>query len=151
QRRSIHSIENEQILRLPVSQTFHGRDIFAPVAAHLARGVELQQIGPVLPAMVELTIPAVREADAGVAGEVVYVDHFGNLVTNVDAAMLARFPAGAVSVTIEGTRVAGPVTAYAAVPEGTPLAIVGSWGMMEIAVCNGSAARILAAGPGTPV
>src|SRR5262249_9095306 len=107
--------------------------------------------GPVLPAMVELTIPAVREADAGVAGEVVYVDHFGNLVTNVDAAMLARFPAGAVSVTIEGTRVAGPVTAYAAVPEGTPLAIVGSWGMMEMGVCNGSAAGMFAAGPGTPV
>jgi S-adenosyl-L-methionine hydrolase (adenosine-forming) len=150
-RRTIRAIENEQFFRHPVSQTFHGRDVFAPVAAHLARGVEPPRIGPVIGSMVELSVPAVRRTDSGLAGEVVYVDHFGNLVTNIDAAALARFPAPSVSVTINGEWVAGPVTAYAAVPEGSPLAIVGSWGMMEIAVCNGSAARRFAAGPGTPV
>jgi S-adenosyl-L-methionine hydrolase (adenosine-forming) len=150
-RRVIRVIENERFFRHPVSQTFHGRDVFAPVAAHLSRGVEPQQIGPAMDSMVELTVPAVRRTESALRGEVVYVDHFGNLVTNIDAAAMARFPAPSLSVTINGERVAGPVTAYAAVPEGAPLAIVGSWGMMEIAVCNGSAARRFAAGPGTPV
>jgi S-adenosyl-L-methionine hydrolase (adenosine-forming) len=150
-RREIRAIENAQFFRHPVSQTFHGRDVFAPVAAHLSRGVEPQQMGPAVESMVELAVPVIRRTESVVSGEVVYVDHFGNLVTNIDAAAMARFRAPSLSVTINGERVAGPVAAYAAVPEGTPLAIVGSWGMLEIAVCNGSAARKFAAGPGTPV
>ena len=79
------------------------------------------------------------------------VARFGNLITNVDAALLARFHGGHLSVTIRETLVAGPVAAYAAVPEATPLAIVGSWGMLEIAVRDGSAADYFAAATGTPV
>jgi len=149
--RAIRLIEHEAFFRHPVSQTFHGRDIFAPVAAHLARGVDPQVVGRRLDSIVELAVSPVRCSASGVEGEVVQVDRFGNLVTSITADALARFPGRAVSVSISGKRVAGPLSAYAAVPEGAALAIVGSWGMLEIAVRNGSAAKLFAAGPGTPV
>lgn len=151
QRRVIRDIQNEHYFRHPVSHTFHGRDIFAPVAAHLARGVAAADLGPAVDAMVELALPTPRCTPTAVAGEVVLVDRFGNLITNLDADTLARFPAQEVSVSIGGSRVAGLVSAYAAVGEGMPLAIVGSWDVLEIAVRNGSAAEMFAAGPGTPV
>ena len=143
--------ENAQFFRHPVSHTFHGRDIFAPVAAHLARGGTPETLGPPIESIVEVTVPAPIDTASGLRGEVIYVDHFGNLVTNIDPGALARFTVQRVSVSIDGQPVAGPVNAYAAVPEGTPLAIVGSWGVVEIAVRNGSAAQTFAAGPGTPV
>lgn len=148
-RRTVRLIENEAFFRQPVSQTFHGRDVFAPVAAHLSRGVALEALGSRLDSIVELTVPAAQATASGLRGEVIHVDHFGNLLTNIDAD--ACFPAQRVSVSIDGKPVAGPVDAYAAVPEGTALAIVGGWGVMEIAVRNGSAAQTFAAGPGTPV
>jgi S-adenosylmethionine hydrolase len=150
-RRVARHITNEAFFRTPVSQTFHGRDVFAPVAAHLSRGADPQACGPVADAIVELAVPAVQRSPQRLTGEVIYVDRFGNLVTNIDAEALATFPVRTVSVSINNTQVAGPVGAYAAVAPGTPLAIVGSWGMLEIAVRNGSAADALAAGPGTPV
>lgn len=150
-RRAVRCIENDAFYRHPVSHTFHGRDVFAPVAAHLSRGVPPQEFGRTLDAIVELALPAAQRSAAGVSGEVVYVDHFGNLVTNIEAAAIQCFSAPRLSVSISGRPVVGPVTAYAGVPEGTLLAIVGSWGMLEIAVRNGNAAGTLAAGPGTPV
>ena len=75
-----------------MSQTFHGRDVFAPVAAHLSRGADPQACGPVVDSIVELTVPAVQRAPRRLTGEVIYVDHFGNLVTNIDAEALASFP-----------------------------------------------------------
>lgn len=150
-RRTVRLIENESLFRHPVSRTFHGRDIFAPVAAHLARGVEPAECGPRIDSMVELSIPVPQRADSAINGEVLYVDRFGNLVTNIDAAAISSFPAQHVSVSISGNRVAQLVTAYATVPEGRPLAVVGSWGLLEIAVRNGRAASLFAAGPGTPV
>jgi S-adenosylmethionine hydrolase len=149
--RGIWNIENPELLRHPVSQTFHGRDVFAPVAAHLSRGLAAGAVGPAEPAFAGLSVPAPRRTAAALVGEVVYVDRFGNLVTNIDAESVARFSPRALSVSIAGRPVAGPVNAYAAVPEGVALSIVGSWGLLEIAVRNGNAATTLAAGPGTPV
>jgi S-adenosyl-L-methionine hydrolase (adenosine-forming) len=149
--RDIHQIANCELLRQPVSQTFHGRDVFAPVAAHVSRGISLETVGPSVEAVAEIDVPRPRRLDGGVNGEVIYVDHFGNLVTNIDAECVASFPARPLSVSIQGTLIAGPVPAYTSVTEGTPLSIVGSWGMLEIAVRGGNAAARLAAGPGTPV
>ncbi len=150
-RRAMRRIENPEFFRSPVSQTFHGRDIFAPAAAHLSRGVDPQRFGPALDSMVELTAPAASRTAARVCGQVLYVDRFGNLITNIDGEALGGFPAPQLSVSINTSPVVGPVSAYATVAEGTPLAIMGSWGLMEIAVRNGSAADMFAAGPGTPV
>jgi hypothetical protein len=149
-RRAVRLIENHDLFRHPVSQTFHGRDIFAPVAAHLSRGVSPQRVGPEIGDVIELHVPSPHRTATGVAGEVVYTDRFGNLITNIDERSL-NFPHRRVSVSIAGRPVVGPVSAYAAVPEGTALAIIGSWGMLEIAVHNGNAAGTFAAGPGTPV
>ncbi len=144
-------ITNTALFRHPLSQTFHGRDVFAPVAAHLSHGVVPEVCGPVVDAMIELTVPAVQRLPRRLSGEVIYTDHFGNLITNIDADALASFTVPRLSVSIANIQVAGPVQTYAAVAPGMPLAIVGSWGMLEIAVRNGSAADSFAAGPGTPV
>jgi S-adenosyl-L-methionine hydrolase (adenosine-forming) len=144
-------IENRALFRQPVSQTFHGRDIFAPAAAHLSCGVQADVLGPRTDSIVDLQLPAVHDTPSGLRGEVIYVDHFGNLLTNIDADISARFPAQRLSVSIDGKPVAGPLNAYAAVPAGMALAIVSSWGTLEIAVRNGNAAQTFAAGPGTPV
>jgi S-adenosylmethionine hydrolase len=151
ERRVARHITEEALFRHPVSQTFHGRDVFAPVAAHLARGTPPQACGPVVDTIGELALPAVQRTARGLTGAVLYVDRFGNLVTNIDAGALSSFPGSTLSVSINDTQVAGPVRAYAAVAPGLPLAIVGSWGMLEIAVRNGSAADTFAAAPGTPV
>jgi S-adenosylmethionine hydrolase len=150
-RRQVRVIERPGFLRQPVSQTFHGRDVFAPAGAHLSCGVAPDALGPSTDSIVELMLRAPQQTPSGVRGEVVHVDHFGNLLTNIDADALARFPAQRLSVSIDGKPVAGPVVAYAAVPDGAALAIVGSWGVLEIAVRNGNAAQTFAAGTGTPV
>jgi S-adenosylmethionine hydrolase len=150
-RRVVRHITNETFLRHPVSRTFHGRDVFAPVAAQLSRGADPQACGPVLDSIVELAVPVVQCTPGRLTGTVLYADRFGNLVTNIDSDTLSTFLVGTLSVSINDTQVAGPVETYAAVPPGMPLAIVGSWGMLEIAVRNGSAADTLAAAVGTPV
>jgi S-adenosylmethionine hydrolase len=144
-------IENDSFFRHPVSQTFHGRDVFAPVAAHLARGVPAQEFGPIVDSVVDLVLPNPRRTDDGIVGEILHVDHFGNLITNIGADLLAAFPAAGLSVSIEGRRVGEPVAAYGAVEERALLAVVGSWGLLEIAERDGNAAKTLAAEAGTPV
>ncbi len=144
-------LTESRFFRHPVSNTFHGRDVFAPVAAHLARGVPAAEFGAAVDSIAAPPVPEAQSSAGVCRGTVVYVDHFGNLVTNISAEALDAFPARRVSVTIAGRRVAGPVAAYGAVPEGTPLAVVGSWGQLEIAVRNGNAARLFAAGPGCRV
>jgi S-adenosylmethionine hydrolase len=150
-RRGARLLANEQFFLDPVSQTFHGRDIFAPAAAHLASGVTPEKLGPVLDAVAALELPMARHSGATIVGEVVYVDHFGNLVTNIGADALPRFPAQQVCVSINGKPIGTLLATYSAAPEGAPLALRGSWGTVEIAVRNGSAAKMFAAGPGTPV
>jgi S-adenosylmethionine hydrolase len=148
--------------RLPrVGATFHGRDVFAPVAAHLSRGVPLEHVGragdPADPGhpLVTLALPEVRSEGAGAArqlrGEVIYVDRFGNLITNISAADLEGFPPPDVSVSILGSALRGLAPTYSAVPERTMLALVDSWGLLEIAERNGSARERTAADRGTPV
>jgi hypothetical protein len=150
-RRGVRSLANEKFFLHPVSQTFHGRDIFAPVAAHLSRGVTPEELGPVLDLIVALELPVPRRSGGTIAGEVVHVDHFGNLMTNISADALPHFPAQQVCVSIGGTSIGTLLAMYSAAPEGAPLALVGSWGTVEIAVRNGSAAKMFTAAPGTPV
>ena len=149
--REVCCIENRQLMHQPVSQTFHGRDVFAPVAAHLSRGLAIEAVGPPADRFESLRVPQPHRTHTALTGEVLYVDHFGNLITNIDAESLASFSGSGLSVSINGAKVAGPVAAYAAVAEGTLLSIIGSWGVLEIAVRGGSAAQMLAASPGTPV
>ena len=130
----------------PVSRTFHGRDIFAPVAAHIASGVRPGDAGVPVDTLTCLNVlHPVREADA-IHGRVIYVDGFGNLATNLPAPEMEQTK---VAVEIAGHRICGLSDSYAA--GGGLLAIAGSHGYLEIALTNGSAARRLGAGLGTSV
>lgn len=125
----------------PQSHTFHGRDVFAPVAAHLSRGVAVGQFGSPLTNMERLTLPAVERREGSLSGRVIYIDRFGNAVTNISEADLRPFSRESLLVSMGVVQVNGVVPTYAAVEVGAPVALINSWGMLEIAVRNGSAAR----------
>jgi len=132
--------------RPDISRTFHGRDIFAPAAAHLAAGVRPEELGKPVGEVVALAWPRPEPAGrSAIRGEVVYVDRFGNLVTNIPAKLVSP----AARVEISGRTIRGLSRTYA---EAAGLAaLVNSFGLLEVAVPGGSAARTLGAGPGTPV
>ncbi|HZJ53150.1 MAG TPA: SAM-dependent chlorinase/fluorinase [Myxococcaceae bacterium] len=132
------------------SATFHGRDVFAPVAAHLARGVTLEALGAALPPdrLVRLELQGPTPVPGGAEGAVQAADRFGNLISNVPATLLPRD--GAWSASIAGRTLPGR-RAYGDVPPGEALALVGSHGFVEIAVHRGDARHALGAGVGDPV
>jgi S-adenosyl-L-methionine hydrolase (adenosine-forming) len=141
---------------LPVSATFHGRDIFAPAGAYLWRGVRLGALGPAVREGLErLELPEPREGVRELRGEALYVDGFGNLISNITREAIerfqARFPAIGLSVRINGRGRLEIRGSYGAVAKGVPLATFGSFELLEIAVRDGSAARHFAAGPGAVV
>jgi S-adenosylmethionine hydrolase len=149
--RGIWRIERAEPLRQPVSHTFHGRDVFAPAAARLAAGVPPDQLGAPLTSLRQLALPVPRREHDEVRGEVIYVDHFGNLVTNISAQDVDAFASAELSVSIGPVSAAPLVNAYAQVARGEPLAILNSWGMLEVAVREGNAARELGVAEGAPV
>ncbi len=139
-----------------VSTTFHGRDIFAPAAAHLWSGVKLELLGPpVRDGLTNLELAEPREGIDELRGEVLYVDGFGNLVSNIERDALARFearfPAMRLSVRIGAGAPIEILQAYGDARKGVPLATFGSFELLEIAVRDGSAAQRFAAGPGAMV
>jgi S-adenosylmethionine hydrolase len=153
---SVREITNAGLFRHEVSPTFHGRDVFAPVAGHLARGAPLDLIGPTASAPVLLELPRMVSRGAGEWEAVVlHVDRFGNLTTNVTRPDLEGILAGpgdaaGVTVVIEGTGLP-LVRTYADVPQGEGCALVGSSDRLEVAVNRGSAARLLGASRGSLV
>ncbi len=136
------------------SNTFHGRDIMAPVAGYLSRGTKLTEVGPPAGELELLDLPKPeRLPDRSLTGEVIYVDRFGNLVTNLTRDDLATtFNARPDAHVWLGDEDVGPVLqTYAQVNRDEPLALVGSIGMLEVAVNLGSAAQRFDAGPGQAV
>ena len=142
-------LEAEEYRRARVSRTFHGRDIFAPAAAHLAAGVGPQQFGPAVRDPVRLAWPTVRAVSGAVAGAVLHVDRFGNLVTSIRGEALDDVGQGA-RIRLAG-RPLPLVSTYGELAEGQAGALVGSSGRLEIAVREGSAAARFRARRGTPV
>jgi len=135
---SAHVVRNADLFRHPVSATFHGRDVFGPVAAYLAQGGLPAKVGPEAAAPVRLPRTEPEPTASGVRGVILHADHFGNLATNLPADLVRR----AVDVRV-GDRSVGPLRAtYADVAPGTPLALIGSNGVLEIAVRDGSAAAL---------
>jgi len=140
----------EADFRLPVvSRTFHGRDLFAPAAAHVASGLDLARLGPPVGDPVRLAWPEVRAVAGAVAGAVVHADRFGNLITSIHARTLA--PVDADLVIRVGGREVPLVGTYGDLSIGRPGALIGSSGRLEIAVREGSAATLLRARRGTAV
>jgi hypothetical protein len=146
--RRIVELTEERFFLPRRSTTFHGRDVFAPVAAAVAAGTPPGALGIERPDLIRVCLPTPR-ADAGtIHGEVVYVDHYGNLITNLPPDV---FPAGRFAVTVAGVQIDGVSSTYATVASGAPLATVSSFGLLEIAVRDDSATQALAAAVGTPV
>ncbi len=143
----VRRLENPDLWLHPVSRTFHGRDVFAPVAAHLARGVPLAEVGPEHAELRRLHLPEPVPEPGAVRGEVLGFDRFGNAVTNIRARDLPR-PGRAVEVAGRTVPLLGT---YAEAPPGRPLALWGSWGRLEVSVRDGSARQVLGLGKGDPV
>ena len=137
----------------PVSKTFHGRDIFAPVAAWLTKGWQTPSMGDEITDYKKFAMPKPKAADGGLKGVVLRVDAFGNLITNFRAENLPEGAAENGHFQIQvGTQVVKKlVDTFARGAAGEPIAYIGSSGYIEIGINKGSAARTLSLGRGTPV
>ena len=147
-----YHLTNPEYWLHPLSRTFHGRDVFAPVAAHLSLGVPPEDLGRRVHEMAWLPLPQPERREGAIAGEVIYADHFGNLVTNIPGSILDG--ATGVAVEISGREIRGLSRTFhdAGTGEGRPLiALVGSLGYLEIAAPDASAAALLGVGEGERV
>ena len=143
--REARIISNPGLMMRKVSQTFHGRDVFAPAAAHLACGVPFEDIGPILDEIKQFGIDVPRKNATGeIVCSVVYVDKFGNLITNLHRDDPAARSLTTASRIIAGERVIeGLQSTYGQVSEGDVLALWGSTDYLEIAVNRGNAEKTL--------
>ena len=121
-----------------VSNTFHGRDIFAPVAAHLSLGVPTTQFGKSLDTLVNLYMPQVLCGENRLEGEIIYADSFGNLFTNIRARDLTGVPVDRLRVALGDVQLSGLVANYASVSSGAFACLFNSWGLLEIAINKGN-------------
>lgn len=142
----IVELRNPRYRLTTISSTFHGRDIFAPAAAWLARGTRLEALGPRVERIIELDPAAGASEDAeGLHGSVIYTDHFGNLITNLGRARVEQFAGGVsharLSVRSKGRAPIAMHPTYGEVAAGEALALFGSFDLLEIAVRDGSAAE----------
>ncbi len=146
----VFAAADARVVRLVIppdaSRTFHGRDVFAPAAARLVRGTSLADLGAPATDLVHLPPRRVRTEGADLIGQVIHVDGFGTLITNLDGAAVkpgAAVQIGRHSVPLLGT--------FGDVPSGSPVAFVGSGGTVEIAVRDGRADAVLGVGRGIEV
>lgn len=148
----VHLLANPSLYRRPASPVFHGRDLFGPAAGHLANGLPLGETGPRVEDASRLSLPRSKRTAEAVEGVVVHVDRFGNLVTSVTEAEMDAIagPARRFEVRVGG-RAVPLVRTYADVPDGSPCALVGSSGRLEVAVNRGRADALPGAGRGRPV
>lgn len=147
--RRAFAIENARFFGPERSATFHGRDIFSPVAAHLASGADPAEMGPPAGEPVALGLPEVVCEGEDRLGEIVLRDAFGNLITNIPGDSLKG--RSQMEVWLEDRKIGPLRSSYGEVAAGEALALIGSHGYLEIAVSGGSAGRSLGEGPGGKV
>lgn len=141
---AIRRLENRKFFLEPVSGTFHGRDVFAPVAAHLSNGAAFQSLGPKMHDWVRLNPVAAAWRGPTMIGRIIYLDRFGNALTNVRENQLRGCDPRGLSITAGKRQGPFPLaTFYHAVAPGKPLGLIGSSGYLEIAINAGHAGRIL--------
>jgi len=149
---TIRHITSEQYFRHPICPTFHGRDIMAPIAAHLSLGLAPEELGPPLESLQELTWSGAVEVANRITGEIIAIDSFGNLITNITRSQLERVPTSTeVGIFSEDHETRGIFTTYADQPAMTLIALIGSGDQLELAIVNDSATTMLGLGVGAPV
>jgi S-adenosylmethionine hydrolase len=135
-------LDREQYWLPEISRVFHGRDIFAPSAAYLAKGIKLEQIGTIIDDPIRLVIPHIEHlSGGGIRGQVIEVDNFGNLSTNIDQSQLLGM--GEVWVFIAGRRIDQIVNTFGDHPIGTLVSLFGTSHDLIISIVNGNAAEHL--------
>lgn len=137
----IHVVANSDLFCKPVSNTFHGRDIFAPVAAHIARGLAIEHVGPPTSVIALLEFPSVAIEPKGLVGSIIYVDRFGNLMSNISADILDRsgLDYRKIKVYIDGNLIGSLRKTFSDVGPSEPVAYINSAGFLEIAINYGRA------------
>ena len=128
-----------------ISHVFHGRDIFSPVAAHLANGVPLNELGSLFDDPIRLTLPTLEKTQNGWRGEVIHIDHFGNVSTNIRVENLgdAMKKNEKINIRLNGVEIKGMVDTFGERPAGELVALIGSTGYLGIAVVNSNAQQRL--------
>jgi S-adenosyl-L-methionine hydrolase (adenosine-forming) len=143
EKHKVRVITNQKYFLKPVSHTFHGRDIFSPVAAHLAAGVAPSKLGKPVDDYIRLDFVAPQpEGKQAWTGQILRIDRFGNLITNFRAADVPKLVSGKFSLSLGSYRIAAAARNYAERPPGELFVIVGSSGYLEISVGQGSAAEV---------
>jgi S-adenosylmethionine hydrolase len=140
---SMHWLEESRYFRGAISNTFHGRDIFAPVAGHISRGVPLSRLGPTAQELLKLSWPEPRGDRNTIHGQVIYLDHFGNAITNIRWELIESWPAQQIQIMAGRRRISEVSKAYQEVDAGSPVVVINSSGLLEIAVNRGNAAKAL--------
>lgn len=145
-------LTNQEYWRENPSNTFHGRDIFAPVAAHLSRGVELDKLGDPLEELVTYRWTEPIADKDGLEGMVIHIDKFGNLITNISAVHLEETLGDKqVKIYVGNTILDEIVSTFGSVTEGEPGAYIGSSGMLEVGINKGSAEEMLGVQKGAQI
>ncbi len=143
--RKVYEIDTDRVSIGRISQTFHGRDVFAPAAARISKGEEPDLLGKPYDGYVKLTLPEPEMLDKCILGEVLYVDGFGNVVTNVDESIVKalniKIGDYLLIKTNHGSFKVEFVNAYGAVKPGSPLAIINSFRRLELAVNLGDGSK----------
>jgi hypothetical protein len=142
-------LSNKKYFLAELSSTFHARDVFAPVAAYLSLGVDLKEFGNTAKECCKLIIPEPKLLKEGLAGEVIHIDGFGNLVTNIGAELLQNKKIG--KMVVGKRQIKRLARSYFEIPEKEVGALVGSSGFFEIAVNQGNAQKTLKSKVGTDV
>jgi S-adenosyl-L-methionine hydrolase (adenosine-forming) len=138
----VFRLTNDRFFRPPVSRTFHGRDVFAPVAAHLSLGTRIEETGVAVTDPKSLFVPSPYREGDDLCGEIIHADHFGNLISNIDAETLTRFLGQAQPwIRVGSLTIRSLSRTYSEVEEGQPVALINSANLLEISVNLGKASE----------
>lgn len=148
----VRHITNERYFLQPVSRTFHGRDVFSPVAGHLATGIAPAQFGRRIEDYIRATFDQPRQTDKHAwTGAILKTDHFGNLATNFHVDDFRSVQTHAFALHVGPRIITRLALTYSECAPGELFVVVGSSGYLEVAASEGSAAKTLGCGPGSPV
>ena len=152
ERLNVRHITSDHYFLQPLSNTFHGRDIFAPVAGYLAKGVDQEKFGPEITDFVRFNAPRPKAVDAKtLRGIVLKVDRFGNLITNLHIDEFPEVTTRTFGMNVGLQTITRMASTFSECPPGELFVMVGSSGYLEVAVNEGSAAKVLGCASGSPV
>ncbi len=148
----VFELSNKQFWRDKVSPTFHGRDIFAPVAAWLSKGEMAEHFGRELRELTTYRWAKPIADEEGVQGWVMHIDRYGNLITNIPESFIRKYDStSAFKIYVGNTILKSISDTFSEVPDGEAVALIGSSGMLEIAINKGNAEQMLGVEKGAPV